>query len=99
VCPKSFPIPQFEQISPNLGLTKDLGACQGLYKIIHKPQPNVYILQLPMMLVAHPTFYVSKLKLIHEEKKKKDRKQTYHLGFDLIEHKLIGEVEYILPTR
>jgi hypothetical protein len=52
-----------------------------------------------MMLVAHPTFYVSKLKLIHEEKKKKDRKQTYHLGFDLIEHKLIGEVEYILPTR
>jgi hypothetical protein len=46
----------------------------GLYKIIHKPQADVYTLQLPTMLVAHLTFYVFKLKPVHEEKKKKDWK-------------------------
>jgi hypothetical protein len=71
----------------------------GLYKIIRKPRPNVYTLQLPTTLVAHLTFHVSKLKLVHEEKKKKDWKQAYHLGFDLIEHKLLGEMECILATR
>ncbi len=52
-----------------------------------------------MMLVAHPTFRVSKLKQIHENKKRKDQKHAYHLGFDLIEHKLVGEVECILTTK
>jgi hypothetical protein len=42
------------------------------YKIIHKTHPDVYILQLPMMLVAHLTFHMSKLKPIHEDKKRKD---------------------------
>jgi hypothetical protein len=31
-----------------------------------------------MKLVAHPTFHVSKLKLVHEHNKK-DRRQAYHL--------------------
>jgi hypothetical protein len=52
-----------------------------------------------MMLVAHPTFHVSKLKSIHEDKKRKDQKHAYHLGFDLIEHKLVGEVECILTAK
>ncbi len=46
----------------------------GSYKIIHKPHLDVYILQLPMMLVTHSTFHVSKLKLIHEDKNRKDQK-------------------------
>jgi hypothetical protein len=46
----------------------------GLYKIICKPHPNVYTLELPTMLVAHLTFHVSKLKPIHEDKKRKDQK-------------------------
>jgi hypothetical protein len=51
------------------------------------------------MLVAHSTFHVSKLKPIHENKKRKNQKQVYHSGFDLTEHKFIGEVECILATR
>ncbi len=46
----------------------------GFYKIICKPHPNVYTLQVPTMLVAHPTFHVSKLKPIDEDKKRKDQK-------------------------
>jgi hypothetical protein len=49
-----------------------------------------------MTLVAHLTFHVSKLRPIHENKKRKDLKQAYHPWFDLIEHKFIGEVECIL---
>jgi hypothetical protein len=71
----------------------------SLYKIIYKPHPNVYTLQFPMTLVAHLTFYVSKLKPIHENKKKKDQKQAYNLRFDFIEHKFVGEVKCILAAR
>jgi hypothetical protein len=71
----------------------------GLYKNIRKPHPDVYILQLPMTLVTHPMFYVSKLKPIHKDKKRKDWKHTYHPRFDLIEHKLVGGVECILTSR
>jgi hypothetical protein len=46
----------------------------GLYKVIHKPHPDVYILQLPITLIVHPTFHVSKLKPIHDNKKRKDWK-------------------------
>jgi ABC-type cobalt transport system substrate-binding protein len=49
-----------------------------------------------MTLVAHLTFHMSKLKSVHEDKKRKDKKQAYHPWFDLIEHKFIGEVECIL---
>jgi hypothetical protein len=45
----------------------------GPYKIIHKPEPNVYTLQPPTTLVAHSSFYVSKLKPIHEENKRTTR--------------------------
>jgi len=69
------------------------------YKIMHKPHPNMCTLQLPMTLVAHSTFHVSKLKPIHEDKKRKDKKQAYHPRFDLIEHKLVGEMECILVVR
>jgi hypothetical protein len=48
--------------------------CTGPYKIICKPHFNMYNLQLPTMLVAHLTFHVSKLKLIHDGKKRKDWK-------------------------
>ncbi len=51
------------------------------------------------MLVAHLTFHMSKLKPVHEDKKKKDCKQAYHPRFNLIEHKFIGEMECILATR
>jgi hypothetical protein len=44
----------------------------GLYKVIRKPHLDVHTLQLPTTLVAHPTFYVFKLKPIHEDKKRKD---------------------------
>jgi hypothetical protein len=45
----------------------------NLYKIIHKPHLDVYTLQLPMTLVAQSTFHVSKLKPIHENKKRRIR--------------------------
>lgn len=35
----------------------------------------------------------------NEDKKKKDKKQTYHSRFDIIEHRLIGEVECILGLK
>jgi hypothetical protein len=41
----------------------------GLYKVIHKPHPDVYTLQLLTTLVVHPTFHVSKLKPIHDTRK------------------------------
>jgi hypothetical protein len=31
----------------------------SIYKVIHKPHLDVYILQLPITLVVHPTFHVS----------------------------------------
>jgi len=46
----------------------------GPYKVILKPHLDVYTLQLPMTLVAHQTFHVSKLKPVHEDTKKKDQK-------------------------
>jgi hypothetical protein len=52
-----------------------------------------------MTLVAHPTFHVSKLKLVHEDKQGKDQKHAYHPGCDLIEHKFIGEMECILIVK
>lgn len=67
----------------------------GPYKIIRKPYPNVYTLQLLMMLVTHLIFHVSKLKPIHEDKKEKDRKHAHHPWFNLIEHKLVGEAKCI----
>jgi excinuclease UvrABC helicase subunit UvrB len=51
------------------------------------------------MLVVHPTFHVSKLKPIHDNKKRKDKKQAYHQRFDIIKHNIIKEVECILATR
>jgi hypothetical protein len=71
----------------------------GLYKVIHKPRLDVYTLQLPTTLVGHPTFHVSKLKPIHDNKKRKDQKQTYHPRFYLIEHKIVRDVECTLTTR
>jgi hypothetical protein len=71
----------------------------GPYKIIRKPHFDVYILQLPMTLVAHLTFHMSKLKPIHENKKGKDQKQAYHPRFDIIEHKPRRETECILAAR
>jgi hypothetical protein len=65
------------------------------YKMFHKLHPNVYILLLPTTFVAHSTFHVSKLKLFHENKKNKNKKHAYHLRFDIIEHRLVGEVECI----
>jgi hypothetical protein len=70
-----------------------------LYKIICKPHFDVYILQLLTTLVAHSTFHVSKLKLVHEDKKRKDHKHAYHARFNHIEHKLVEEAECILATR
>jgi len=52
-----------------------------------------------MMLVAHPTFHVSKLKQVHKDKKKKDWKRAYHPRFTFIKHKLAGEVEGILVAK
>jgi hypothetical protein len=57
-----------------------------------KMHPNVYILLLPTTFVAHSTFHVSKLKLFYENKKKKNKKHAYHSRFDVIEHRLVGEV-------
>jgi len=51
------------------------------------------------MLVAHPTFHMSKLKPIHEDKKRKARKQAYHPIFDFIEHKFAREMECILVAK
>ncbi len=62
------------------------------YKIICKPYDDMYTLQLRMTLVSHPTFHVSKLKLVHEDQKRKDWKHAYHPRFDLIKHKLAREV-------
>jgi hypothetical protein len=62
---KNFKIPK---TLPNKFVPKYVGP----FKIIHKPHPNVYILQLSTTLVAHLTFHVSKLKLVHENKKRKD---------------------------
>jgi hypothetical protein len=61
------------------------------YKIIRKPHPDVYTLQLPTTLVAHSTFHVSKLKLVHEDKKRKDQKQAYHPRFNLMSINLQGK--------
>jgi hypothetical protein len=47
----------------------------------------------------HPTFHVSKLKSIHDDKKKKDHKYAYHPIFDFTEHKLVGEIECILTMK
>jgi hypothetical protein len=49
--------------------------------------------------MAHLTFHVSKLRLIYEDKKRKDRKQAYHPRFDLIEHKFVAEVKCILIVK
>jgi hypothetical protein len=65
------------------------------YKLLYKLHPNVYILLLPTTFVAHSTFHVFKLKLFYKNKKKKNKKHAYHLRFDFIEHKLVGEVECI----
>ncbi len=35
----------------------------------------------------------------HEKKKKRDKKQTYQSRLDIIEHRLIGEVECILGVK
>jgi hypothetical protein len=35
----------------------------------------------------------------NEDKKKKNKKQAYNSRFDIIEHKLIGEVECILGAK
>jgi len=64
----------------------------GPYKIICKLYHDVYTLQPPTTLVTHPSFHVSKLKLVHEDKKRKDWKHAYHPRFDLIKHKLAREV-------
>lgn len=38
------------------------------YEIIHKPHPDVYTLKVFANFMAHPTFHVSKLKLLlHDE--------------------------------
>ncbi len=42
---------------------------------------------------------MSKLKLIHDDKKRKDHKHAYHPIFDFIEHKLVGEIECILIMK
>lgn len=63
--------------------------------MVYKLHPNVYILLLPTTFVAHSTFHVSKLKLFYKNKKKNNKKHAYHLRFDIIEHRLLGEVECI----
>jgi hypothetical protein len=70
-----------------------------LYKIIRKTHLDAYTLQKLKALVAHLTFHVSKLKPIHEDKKRKDHKHAYHPRFDYIEHMFVGEVKCILATR
>ncbi len=69
------------------------------YKMLYELHLNVYILLLPTMFLAHPTFHLSKLKLFHKYKKNKDKKQAYHLGFDTIEHRFASEVECTMGAK
>ncbi len=39
---------------------------------------------------------MSKLKLFDKSKRRLNKKQAYHLGFDVIEHKLASEIKWIL---
>ncbi len=71
----------------------------GPYKMFYKFHSNVYILLLPTMFMAHPTFHVSKLKSFHKYKKNKDKKQAYHLRFDTIEHRFASEVECTMGVK
>ncbi len=63
--------------------------------MLYKLHPNVYILLLPTTFATHSSFHVFKLKLFYKNKKKKNKKHAYHLKFDIIEHRLVGEVECI----
>jgi hypothetical protein len=71
----------------------------GLYRVMHKPYPDVYTLLLPTTFVTHPTFYVFKLKLFKANDKIIERKQEYHKGFNLLEHRLAVKIECILGAK
>jgi hypothetical protein len=63
-----------------------------LYKILHKPHPNVYTLKLLINFVAHLTFHISKLKLILRDEHRLNWKQKVGLEVNAIEHKLVGKI-------
>jgi hypothetical protein len=70
-----------------------------LYKIMHKPHPDLYTLLLLTTFMAHPMFHASKLKLFKVNNKKAKRKQEYHKGFNLMEHQLAAKINCILGTK
>jgi hypothetical protein len=70
----------------------------GLYRIMHKPHPDLYTL-LTTTFMAHPTFHVSKLKSFKVDDKRLERKLEYHKGFNLMEHQLTVEIECILGAK
>lgn len=49
--------------------------------------------------MPHLTFHVFKLKSIDENERRSNKKQAYHLGFDLIKHRLVGEVKCIIGVK
>lgn len=70
-----------------------------LYRIMHKPHSDLYTLLLLKTFVAHLMFHVSKLKLFKVNDKKLERKQEYHKGFNIMEHRLIVEIKCILGAK
>ncbi len=49
--------------------------------------------------MAHPTFYVSKLKLFLTDDQKLNQKQKVRLKVDAIEHMLVVEIKSILHVK
>jgi phage protein D len=52
-----------------------------------------------MTFVVNIAFHVFKSKSFNENKRRSDRKQTYHANFNFIKHKLAREVECILGVK
>jgi hypothetical protein len=71
----------------------------GPYEILHKLHPDVYTLKVLVNFVAHPTFHVSKFKLILCDDQKLNHKQKVQLEVDAIEHRLATKIEGILCAR
>lgn len=59
----------------------------GLYEILHKSHPDMYTLKLSIIIFAHLTFHVLKLKLFLHDEQKLVRKQREWLKVDAIEHR------------